>query len=935
MKYSSFTDRKLWLAVNSHGWEDFPVHHKGEQASELLASWGALWHPAVLQGARQLPKWHRIDALPEPAKGSVVVVPEFSRALLADELVSQLAGLGGVFCFGTSNRDNIIRNILDECGNTHYSFHERTINDFFSLGYCYLQVQLMTRQLRYVSTLDNAVLGCKLFEAVDAAATGLDAKCHEMLQGCFDQLLQERNRYYPTCASLIDCVYITNETLGPELFKTLQQPQHMTIQAAGCVWEKIAKTPEKSALKQKIQDRIDAGRLTMAVGPWSELASPLLSVSTLINQMIRGRTAAQNAFPNANISTYATRRFGLSRSLPGILKLAGYTSVIHATLDDGKFPQTTNNNMRWQGDDSSTIDALATPPRLAAAAESWLGIGITIGELIDSQHYGSLFVVHWPGEECDSYADLVNSSRFGDIIGRFVTLDEYFEQVSDPGYSQNYRADDYRNPFLSQSVEAKLVDPITRFAKYWRRTVELQAIQGLEAMLMAMGQVEQSERRLDLETIELAIGQATETAENPENIRELNDLRSWQTQLASRFVERSFGGRKGDENVSQIGTIVVNPFAFSRKCIVSGRPANVPACGFSWVSNSKPVETSTKKRWLGKSKLVPMVLEGKTIQNEFFILEVNTATGGIGAIQLHNRRGSLVSQRLALRKPSTVVSRGGKNGGKYSKMVADVIRVVEDSDLIGTIESTGRLVLDSRDVGSFRQRMHMERGSPLVEIEVAVELADSISGNPWESYLASRIAWNNEAADFHTWLYETRQSTSLNRVVAPIALEIDQHPERICLLPGGLPFHQRVGYRKLDTLLVTQGEMSRVWKFAIGVNVAYPLTAAIDVMCRPIEIPDISMGMQDPFSGWIFHLNCKNVAVVRWKPRNEDSASMLIVVRETEGRSANVTLDCARPIRQSWACDLSGNRLHELVVLDGKSQWEMVAHELAHVEVVW
>lgn len=330
-----------------------------------------------------------------------------------------------------------------------------------------------------------------------------------------------------------------------------------------------------------------------------------------------------------------------------------------------------------------------------------------------------------------------------------------------------------------------------------------------------------------------------------------------------------------------------------------------------------------------------MVVEETSIQNEFFILSINEVTGGIKAIQLHNRRGSLVSQQLALRQSSNVVSRGGKKESKYTKMIADAIKIVEDTDSSAAIETTGRLDLDSRDAGTFRQTLRMERGSPLVEIDVAIELVDSISGSPWENYLASRIAWSNETADFYTWLHETRQPTSLNRIVAPMALEIDQLPERVCLLPSGLPFHQRVGYRRLDTLLATQGESTREWRFAIGINVPYPWSSAIGSMCKPMVIPDVSLATTDPVTGWLFHLNCKNVAVVGWKARREDGESMLVMVRESEGRKAKVAIDCARAIHQAWTCDLLGNRLNELVVSDGKAEWEMVAHELAQVELVW
>ena len=179
---------------------------------------------------------------------------------------------------------------------------------------------------------------------------------------------------------------------------------------------------------------------------------------------------------------YSRRRFGLATMLPGLLQSSGYSAAVHATLDDGVYPQTTANNMRWEGDDGATIDALAAPPLLAAAEESFLNVGVQIGELIDANNYATLLLVHWPGETGPSYQDLVNGHKFGTVLGQFVTLDDYFQQCADPGYTQNYSADDYRDPYLEQLGQASATNPISRFVDFWKLQTELLALSGLKAM---------------------------------------------------------------------------------------------------------------------------------------------------------------------------------------------------------------------------------------------------------------------------------------------------------------------------------------------------------------------------------------------------------------------------------------------------------------------
>ena len=41
--------------------EDFPIHHRGHEAANLLASWTALWHPALIASAGEMPGWHQTD----------------------------------------------------------------------------------------------------------------------------------------------------------------------------------------------------------------------------------------------------------------------------------------------------------------------------------------------------------------------------------------------------------------------------------------------------------------------------------------------------------------------------------------------------------------------------------------------------------------------------------------------------------------------------------------------------------------------------------------------------------------------------------------------------------------------------------------------------------------------------------------------------------
>ena len=45
--------QQLVILLPCHSFEDFPQHHRGDDAAGLLAGWTALWHPSLLAAANR------------------------------------------------------------------------------------------------------------------------------------------------------------------------------------------------------------------------------------------------------------------------------------------------------------------------------------------------------------------------------------------------------------------------------------------------------------------------------------------------------------------------------------------------------------------------------------------------------------------------------------------------------------------------------------------------------------------------------------------------------------------------------------------------------------------------------------------------------------------------------------------------------------------
>ena len=74
--------------------------------------------------------------------------------------------------------------------------------DFLALGYGYLAVELLTRQMRYMSNIDEVHLQNEAVAAARACLAGDAEETRRHLQNSFEVLIEARERFYPVDAYL-------------------------------------------------------------------------------------------------------------------------------------------------------------------------------------------------------------------------------------------------------------------------------------------------------------------------------------------------------------------------------------------------------------------------------------------------------------------------------------------------------------------------------------------------------------------------------------------------------------------------------------------------------------------------------------------------------------------------------------------------------------
>ncbi|HEX5102553.1 MAG TPA: hypothetical protein VFV87_02000, partial [Pirellulaceae bacterium] len=350
--------QELLILLPCHSLEDFPTYHEGDDAHSLLASWSALWHPELLAAAGQALNWRRIEDPPSDVAGRVIVVPAVCVQRLPTGFAQRVKDEGGLLIRKTSSRDEIVAAALAALREEakHQDAEEpsasapesRTPNpeprspvpddlaaDFLALGYCYLQIELLTRQMRYSSNLDETYFKSTAVAAAQAAVAGNSELAREKLSACFSVLAEERDHYYPVDAFILDLNLTAATTLGEALRAELARPSPTNVLiSADLLAEMAEKHPDSLAA---LREGIEAQRIGLIGGEATETRLPLLSHETILAELTRG-IAKYEQLLGARPQVFGRWRYGLTPHLPGILHKLGYRGALHAGFEEGKTP---------------------------------------------------------------------------------------------------------------------------------------------------------------------------------------------------------------------------------------------------------------------------------------------------------------------------------------------------------------------------------------------------------------------------------------------------------------------------------------------------------------------------------------------------------------------------------------------------------------------
>ncbi len=886
--------------------ESLALDRPASEAQELLTGWTAMWHPALLLATGEIPGWHPADRPPTDHAGHWFVLPECSRPLLPEGWLDGADGDPPRVLAAGDDRRRLIAALLDAVEPPAATYEPDLVAEFLAIGFCYFLVELLTRQLRYMSNLDEASFRTAVVAAAEEAAQGNGAEARRRLQSGFDLLGDAREYFYPVESRLLDLTLVAPTTLGPSLQKTLREQEPVNLLISGALMDQMARQhPETLAL---LKGRLEKKTVGLIGGEYEERPLPLLPPEAIRFHLERG-LAAYEEHLGQRPAVFGRRLFGLTPMLPPVLRQLGFKAALHFTLDEGRFPAGNQSRVQWQGVDGRSFEALARLPLDAGCPASFLRLAERLGDVMDLDHTATAVFAHWPAAASVWYDDLRRSARTVRAIGSFATIDDYFEQTAMSGQSAAYSPDQYHTPYLRQSVAAGEPDPISRWMAYFHNRATLDAARALEAFAAcASGRIDPSAQD-DLEELVARVEQAQRSSADPAVGAALESAlaRAGQRLAAALgFQEGAAGSQPGGAVAGNAGAaaaggfLLLNPHAAQQRlCLPWPDPlelpgaggavraaggsdatrvavVDVPAMGFARIEPgaagaSPEPAPKPKTGWLRrtpKSAIEPPMAEELedrlVLRNERCEVVFDRYTGAIRGISDYRTRGARLAQQLALRLPDCDES-DPADDAHYTIQAADAWQVAAAGPLVGELRCRGRLVSrQGRRMAGFRQTTRLWRGGRVVEIEIELEPDTEPGANPWNSYYAARFAFNDATANWYRSVGQLSFPTDANLLEAPHFIDVRTADTRTTVLSGGLPYHRRFGLRRLDTLLVVRGETARRFRLGIGLDLPSPAHAGLDELVPPIALP--LAGPSPAGGGWLFHLDHRNVLVTHWEP---------------------------------------------------------------------
>ena len=228
----------------------------------------------------------------------------------------------------------------------------------------------------------------------------------------------------------------------------------------------------------------------------------------------------------------------------------------------------------------------------------------------------------------------------------------------------------------------------------------------------------------------------------------------------------------------------------------------------------------------------------------------------------------------------------------YSMMRGESIEILENGPTVARLKIDGSLVTpDGIDVATFEEILTIPREGRIIDVDLTLQPKSLPTDGPWDNYYGLRFAWNDMMAEVRPACHGKSWETDRDYLQAPEWVEIKSEENLgVTILSGGIPFFRRYGQRRMDAVLIPDGESGRRFHFGIGIDLADPLKEATRFLSpEPFilsEVPPLSKSVYR-----FLDVTGASISIIHLEPVYEEDS---IPTTPNEGMVGGTTGDVER-----------------------------------------
>lgn len=239
--------KSLTILLPGYGWEDFPLDESPQECRAYLTAAAVAYHPSVIAAIQKGPEWESVQVPPqleEDLKGGLFLVgAEFRQDIDEDWIaMAEEAGAEVLDVEADTSIQTLLEAILQRVDPASIrTFPKKWTDDLLAIGFALFQVELITRRVQYLSSLDLYSINEEVRRLVRALVEEDETAAKQHLENVYDRLVEAREYQYPVESYQFDMTLVAPTTLGESLAEELAgQRTPLNLLMTGELVERLA-----------------------------------------------------------------------------------------------------------------------------------------------------------------------------------------------------------------------------------------------------------------------------------------------------------------------------------------------------------------------------------------------------------------------------------------------------------------------------------------------------------------------------------------------------------------------------------------------------------------------------------------------------------------------------------------------------------------------